>query len=196
MFGISLNSALHWAGQNTWLQAFAIIGGTLVLEDATTILAAIDAAGGGIAIWLALVSLYAGVVLGDLGLYGLGRLAIAVPLLRGWVGEKRIRRGRAWLRKRPGRLIRVVFVSRFMPGMRLPTYTVCGFVRAGFRQFAIGAILAVVVWTSILFAVSMRLGGWVLSRFGAWGWAGLGGLMIVMVIGGRIALGRPSRKRR
>lgn len=198
MIGISLSSALQWAGQNTWLQAVAIVGGTFILEDATTILAAIDAASGGIAIWLALGSLYLGVVLGDLGLYGLGKLATSVPWLRRWVGEKRIRRGRAWLRKRPGRLIRVVFVSRFLPGMRLPTYTACGFVHAGFRQFAVGAILAVLVWTSILFGVSMKLGSLVLSLMGAWGWAALGGLLIVVMVAGRMLVGRrmPAGRKR
>lgn len=186
MFGISLDSVLHWAGQNAWLQAVAIIGGTFVLEDAATILAAIDAASGGIAVWLALVSLYAGVVLGDLGLYGLGRLATSVPLLRRWVGEKRIRRGRAWLRHRPGRLIRVVLVSRFLPGMRLPTYTACGFVHAGFGQFALGATIGVLLWTSILFGVSMKLGSLIMRYLGAWGWVGLGGMLLVLLIGGRL----------
>lgn len=190
MFGISLGSALHWAGQNTWLQALAIVGGTFVLEDATTILAAIDAASGGIAIWLALCSLYVGVVVGDLALYGLGKMATSVPWLRGWVGERRIRRGRAWLRRRPGRLMRAVFFSRFLPGMRLPAYTACGFVHAGFRQFALGAILAVLVWTSILFGVSMKLGSLVSSLIGAWGWAALGGLLIVIMVAGHMLVGR------
>ena len=193
MFGNSLNLALHWAGQNAWLQVIAIVGGTFILEDVTTILAAVDAAGGGIAIWLALISLYVGVVVGDFGLYGLGSLATTVPWLHGWVGERRIRRGRAWLRKRRGRLIRVVFVSRFLPGMRLPTYTACGFVHAGFRQFALGAVMAVLVWTSFLFGISMKLGTLALRHFGAWGWAGLGGLLIVVVLGGRMLVGRKAR---
>lgn len=190
MFGISLSSVLHWAGQNPWLQALAIVGGTFILEDAATILAAIDAASGGIGVWLALGSLYVGVVTGDLGLYGLGMLAVAVPRLQRWVGQKRIRRGRAWLRRRPGRLIRVVFISRFVPGMRLPTYTACGFVRAGFGRFALGAVLAVLVWTSILFGVSMKLGPLVLRLMGAWGWAALGGLVIAVLFSGRMLLGR------
>ena len=74
--------------------------------------------------------------------------------------------------------------------MRLPTYVACGFVHAGFRRFALGAILAVLVWTSILFGVSMKLGMLVLSRFGAWGWAGLGVLLLVVLIGGRLLVGR------
>lgn len=193
MLGLSLNSAVHWAGQNAWLQMAAIIGGTFVLEDATTILAAMEAANGSIGIWLALISLYLGIVVGDIGLYWLGSLATTVPWLHSWVGEQRIRRGRAWLRKRPGRLVRVVFVSRFLPGMRLPTYTACGFVHAGFCQFALGAVIAVLVWTSILFSVSTKLGTLVLSRFGAWGWVGLGGLLIVVVLGSGRLLGRKFR---
>lgn len=186
MFGISVSSVLRMAGHHEWLQAIAIIIGTFILEDAATILAAIDAAGGGIAIWLALTSLYVGVVLGDLGLYGLGRLAAILPWLHRWVGEGRIRRGQEWLRRRPGRLFKVVFVCRFMPGLRLPAYTACGFLGASFRQFALGAILAVLVWTSMLFAVSLRLGSFLMSHYGAWRWAGIAGFLVVVVVAGRV----------
>jgi membrane protein DedA with SNARE-associated domain len=57
------------------LQAATIIIGTFILEDAATVLAAMQVATGGVTLFVALGALYAGIVLGDLGLYGLGRLS-------------------------------------------------------------------------------------------------------------------------
>ena len=56
-----------------------IVLGTFVLEDAATVLAAMDVQVGRVALVVALASLYAGIVLGDLGLYGMGRLAAQAP---------------------------------------------------------------------------------------------------------------------
>ena len=99
---------------------------------------------------LALGSLYAGIVLGDLWLYGMGRLSARV----GWIArlvppERSLRRGRPGC---AGAVFKVVLVSRFLPGMRLPTYTACGFLGADLRQFTLAAIVATLAWTTLLFA--------------------------------------------
>jgi membrane protein DedA with SNARE-associated domain len=184
MFDISVASLLRMAGQQKLFQALAIVLGTFVLEDAATVLAAMQAQTGGIPVWLALVSLYIGIVLGDLGLYGLGRLSALLPWVRRWVPPARMRQGQDWLR---GRVFKVVLVSRFLPGMRLPTYTACGFLSADFRQFTLAAIVATLVWTSLLFGVSLRIGQFLMEHFGAWRWAGAVGFAAGVVIAGRIA---------
>ena len=83
MVGNSIVLFLKLAGTRPLLQALAIILGTFILEDAATVLAAMRAEEGAIPIWLALVSLYVGVVLGDLGLYALGRLSARI----GWIAR-------------------------------------------------------------------------------------------------------------
>ncbi len=181
MFGISVASLLRTAGHQELFQALAIVLGTFILEDAATVLAAMQAETGGLPIWLALVSLYTGIVLGDLGLYGLGRLCAQVPWIYRLVGERRIHTGQDWLHGRRRRVFKVVFVSRFLPGMRLPTYTACGFLQADFGQFALAAIAAVLIWTSLLFGVSLRVGKVLMAHFGAWRWAGAIGFAIVVV---------------
>lgn len=75
MFGVSVASLLQYAAHHPGLQAGAIIVATFILEDAATILAAMQSAAGDLSIPVALGSLYVGIVLGDAGLYGLGRLA-------------------------------------------------------------------------------------------------------------------------
>jgi hypothetical protein len=78
-----MSGMLELADRSPALQAAAIVGGTLVLEDAATVLTAIAARAGSVRTSLALASLYAGIVLGDLGLYGLGTLSAQV----GWTRQ-------------------------------------------------------------------------------------------------------------
>ena len=98
--------------------------------------------------------------------------------------------GREWLRTNLGK---AVFVSRFLPGARLPTYTACGFFGAGFRHFALVAILATLIWTSLLFMVSLRVGQALIDHLGQWRWVGMAGFALTLVLIGRILI--PSEKR-
>ena len=175
---------LALAGEQPALQALAIILGTFVLEDAATVLAAMRAEEGGISIPLALVSLYAGIVLGDLWLYGMGRLSTRIGWVARLIPEHRSRVASEWLR---GRVFKVVLISRFLPGMRLPTYTACGFLRADLREFTLAAIVATLAWTSLLFGVSLRIGQFLIDHLGAWRWAGAGGFALALVLIGRFA---------
>ncbi len=172
------------AGHDTLLQAAAIILATFILEDAATVLAAMQAQVGAIPVPVALGALYAGIVLGDLGLYGLGALAGRVPFVARWVPAARKQVGRDWL---GGRVFHVVFISRFLPGARLPTYTACGFLHASLPRFVLAAILATSIWTSLLFGVSMKVGAVLMQYLGAWRWAGAIGFVLVLVLIGRAA---------
>lgn len=166
------------------LQAAIIIGGTFVLEDAATLLAAMQVASGALSLPLALASLYTGIVLGDLGLYGLGWLSATHPWAKRLIPHARRDLGREWVQPR---IFYVVLVSRFVPGLRLPTYTTLGFLRAHLGKFTLAAIGATLVWTSGLFFVSFKLGLVMMRYLGAWRWAGLGVFLIVLVVVGRLA---------
>lgn len=183
MLGNSIVSLLAWAGQHPLLQATAIILSTFVLEDAATVLAAMQAGEGSLSAALALASLYVGIALGDLGLYGLGRLAALVPPIARLLPPHRQEVVRAWLN---GRVFRVVLVSRFLPGLRLPTYTTCGFVGADLQQFALAVVIGTICWTSMLFGVSLPIGEVLMDHFGAWRWAGAAGFVLFVVVAGRL----------
>src|ERR1700677_2438981 len=77
--------------------AFAIIVATLILEDAAMVAVGVMAADRMISVPLGLASLIVGIALGDLGLYGIGRLAITHPRLRGWLHSERFKPFRVWL---------------------------------------------------------------------------------------------------
>jgi hypothetical protein len=44
-----------------------------------------------------------------------------------------------------------------------------------------------VVWTSGLFALSMRVGDVLMAHFGAWRWAGAAGMVVFLLVAGRAA---------
>jgi membrane protein DedA with SNARE-associated domain len=175
---------LGMAGHSPILQAVMIVLATFVLEDAATVLAAMQVEAGGIPLGVALAALYTGIVLGDLGLYGLGALSRRVRWISRWVPAGRKRAGQDWL---GDRVFHVVFVSRFIPGARLPTYTACGFLRASLKKFAMAAIVATLIWTSLLFGISLKVGALLMEYLGAWRWVGAIGFAVVLILIGRAA---------
>ena len=184
MFSLSVSGLLKSAGVHPLLQALAIILGTFVLEDAATVLAAMQVQDGKIAWIVALLALYVGIVLGDLGLYGLGWLAALAPWARHLIPDERRLRGREWLESR---VFRVVFVSRFMPGARLPTYTSCGYLRASFSRFALAAVLATLIWTTLLFVLSRHIGSLLIAHIGAWRWGAIVFALFIVLLGRALA---------
>jgi membrane protein DedA with SNARE-associated domain len=148
---------------------------------------------GSLPMWLALMSLYAGIVLGDLGLYGLGRLSAHIPWVARQLPPHRQETIRAWI---SGRIFKVVLVSRFLPGLRLPTYTTCGFVGANLRQFTLAAVVATTCWTSLLFATSLKIGQFLMDHLGAWRWAGAAGFIVCIILAGRAAAAGVQASRR
>jgi membrane protein DedA with SNARE-associated domain len=172
-------------------RAGLILLGTFVLEDAATVMAAMLVAAGQIPLPWALAALYAGIVLGDIGLFVLGRLAQRLSWASRLIPDEARRHGQDWLRQR---ILPVVFASRFLPGARLPTYTACGFVGASLPRFAAAAVAATLVWTSLLFGVSLKVGALLFAALGAWRWAGaVGFALAVMLIGRGVARLRPDR---
>jgi membrane protein DedA with SNARE-associated domain len=166
------------------LQAATIVTGTFVLEDAATLLAAMQVASGMLSLPLALGSLYTGIILGDLGLYGLGWLSATHPWVQRLVPQRRRDLGHEWVAQR---IFPLVVVSRFVPGLRLPTYTTLGFLRAPLGKFTLAAIGATLVWTTGLFFISLKLGALMMRYLGVWRWAGLVIFLIVLVAVGRLA---------
>lgn len=166
------------------LQALAIILSTFVLEDAATVGTAMAVQDGRVVLLTALLALYAGIVLGDLGLYGLGNLAARIDWVARWIPPQPAAQGRAWLERH---VFKTVFVARFLPGVRLPTYTSCGYLGASLSRFAAAAVGATLIWTTLLFGVSLRVGQVLMDHLGVWRWAGAAGFGLAVVLAGRLA---------
>jgi membrane protein DedA with SNARE-associated domain len=188
----SLYTLFAEAGASPAVEALAIIIGTFILEDAATILTAMEVQTGQVAVPVALLSLYVGIVVGDLGLYGLGRLAALWPPARRWVTLPRDDDGQSWFGRN---VFRIVFISRFIPGARLPLYTACGFFGASLGRFAVAAVLATLIWTTLLFTVSLQIGHFLIDHLGEWKWLGMGGFALTIILVGRMVASMRSSSR-
>lgn len=135
--------------------SLAIILGTFILEDPTAVIVGLLAANGTIGVPLALMSLYAGIILGDLGLYCLGWFASTHPRLKLYGNHELAMPLRAWLETR---FVLTIFWARFIPGSRLPTYAASGFFRSPLSTFMYTILAATSVWTTFLFFVSYWFG--------------------------------------
>jgi membrane protein DedA with SNARE-associated domain len=104
---------------------------------------------------LSLAAVGGGIAAGDIGLYGLGLAATRLPWLRArYVGDKS-----DWARGQiVKRLSSAVLLARVIPGLRLATYTTCGFVRVPLAPFTAWVLLAVALWTAGLYALSAAVG--------------------------------------
>ena len=153
--------AVHWtqavlSGMGTpAVIALVLALTTLLLEDVAIAAGVALATQGAISWGLSLGAVGGGIAIGDLGLYGLGLAATRVPWLRRrYVGEKS-----DWARNRIARrLSSAVLVARVVPGLRLVTYTTCGFVRIPLLPFTAWVLVAVSLWTAGLYALSVAIG--------------------------------------
>jgi len=171
-------------GMNPITIAIMIFAATFVIEDAASVGAALLASMGLISVPLALGALTAGIFVGDLGLYGLGRLALTNDWARAYIGDARRADGQRWLQNR---LLPTLIAARFLPGARLPIYTASGFLKVRLALFVAIAAGASVVWTGTIFAIVSLVGAATIEMAGPWKWL-IGGLLLATaVFGPRIA---------
>ena len=161
---------------NPLVLALTIFAATFVLEDATMVAAGLLAANGMIPAPMAFLALYAGIVVSDWGLYGLGAAARTSEAARRIVGESRIAKARTWLR---GRLLPTLIGVRLLPGSRFPAYAASGFLRIPFRPFAAITATMSLLWTAPIFT-SVLVFGMHAAMLGPWKYAG--GVLFCSVI--------------
>src|SRR3954470_20990072 len=136
------------------LVSLAIILAAFISEDAATLAAASLAAMKTVEPRLAFVSSVAGICLGDLGLYAIarryGRRTVESTWASRFISSEAIQKGERWF-DRHGSI--GLFVSRCMPGTRLPMSLAAGTVRMPLVRFAgIGAAGAL-VWVAANFLI-------------------------------------------
>lgn len=148
------DAALHGAAQ-PWLIGLVLALTTLLLEDLAIAAGAALAAQGSISWEWAMFSVGAGIALGDLGLYGLGVAANRWAYLRRRLA---LGRGGRLALHLENRLAGAILLARVIPGLRLLTYTACGFYRLPLLPFCAWVVLAVTVWTVGLMGLGALLG--------------------------------------
>jgi membrane protein DedA with SNARE-associated domain len=148
------DSAMRGAAQ-PWAICIALVLTTFLLEDVAIAVGAVLAVQGLLSWELALLAVGGGIALGDIGLYALGVAANRMPYLR-----RRLIDGRGrWLGEQlASRYAGAIMLARVIPGLRLVTYTACGFYRLPFVAFCLWVALAVAVWTGGLMWISAMVG--------------------------------------
>ncbi|HEX2590770.1 MAG TPA: VTT domain-containing protein [Rhizomicrobium sp.] len=147
-----------------YLLAGSIVISTFILEDAAIVYAALIATGGMISPSAAFLALFAGIYAGDIGLYFLGAAAHCSKRARAFLGETRIATAQHWLERRA---TAALIGARFVPGSRLPIYTVSGFLGVPFALFASITGIASLVWSAAVFTLVYLFGAHITDSFGA-----------------------------
>jgi len=156
------DGALHGAAQ-PWVIGLVLALTTLLLEDLAIAAGAALAAQGSISWEWAMLSVGGGIALGDIGLYALGMAARRWPYLRRRMAPWRGGRV-AWQLEH--RLAGAILLARVIPGLRLLTYTACGFFRLPLAPFCAWVVLGVAVWTAGLMGLGALLGAPLEAAFG------------------------------
>ena len=146
----------------------AIALATLISEDLTCVWVGLMVGHGRIEFLPGVIGCCAGIFIGDLLLFLAGKLAGQVALhrapLRWFLRPETVDLSSRWLARRG---LIVIFISRFMPGTRLPTYFAAGLLRMTFWRFGLYFMLAVVAWTPVLVGLAAVLGDRAFGAFEA-----------------------------
>lgn len=139
--------------EHPFLFPLVVILSTFISEDPTTIGVGALIGTGKITFARGFVPLMIGIILGDLGLYGVGRL-----IAKGWKKSANIPLN-------PG--LMTLLIARFVPGMRSMTFTAAGVKKFSFRAYALLLIPASVIWTLVLLLATKEIMA-VLDYFPRW----------------------------
>jgi membrane protein DedA with SNARE-associated domain len=128
----------------------AIFFGTYVLEDLALVSALALVQEEKITAVSAFWACFFGIATGDLIVYGIGYMARSTHWRR-W--QKWQERFSAWLRqfKHEGTLTYMIFISRAVPGTRLPTYLLAGYTGYPFFKFILFTLISVFGWVLLTF---------------------------------------------
>ena len=149
-----------------WTLSAILAAATLASEDLTCLAGGLLVARRKLPFLSASAACFAGIFLGDLLLVLVGRW-LGRGALKRWpfrriVSREALARSEAYFRERGPR---VVFLSRFVPGSRLPLFLAAGILRAPVPPIAGALAVAGILWTPLLVGLSAWTGGAALRLF-------------------------------
>jgi membrane protein DedA with SNARE-associated domain len=140
-------------------QLFLIAVATFASEDLTCIATGVLVAQGKLSFLDGVLACFAGILAGDVLLFLTGRIAGARALrwrpFARFLTPERVARGAEWLERKG---VAVVFLSRFTPGLRLPTYFAAGMLPTRASSFLLYFLIASAIWTPVAVGVAAVFG--------------------------------------
>jgi membrane protein DedA with SNARE-associated domain/pimeloyl-ACP methyl ester carboxylesterase len=160
------DTVTSFAGITLILFLLLLVASTFVNEDLTCIAAGLIAAKGIIDYIPAVIACFIGILLTDITVYWLGRW-LGSPILqwipfRWFIDEEDVRKTENVFKENG---LPIIFLTRFIPGTRLPTYFSAGMVKARFSLIIIYFLLAILIWAPFLVGVSYFIGQQILDYF-------------------------------
>ena len=183
---------LYLFGTSTFLLVFSIIFLSLLQEDLAIITGALLTSDNLLSLPLAIFAIFIGIAIGDLGLYFLGKTPITkLPptdslssaswfLKLKYYNQLKLRAIRYRLLTNNSmrymrnqlryRTFLNLFIIRFIPGVRLIAYVLCGFLRISLYKFSLAIFLATAVWVAFVFVGVYQFGGseWFVESHNKW----------------------------
>lgn len=153
-------------GTPWWLIIIIITLATLISEDLTIVTVGLLMVSQSIDWGVALVGCFIAIVVGDLGLWmigrTLGRRALKLPVIRNVINESSLEKWGEVLDQHTGK---TVFLSRCLPGTRMPTFIAAGILSKKAHLFMFWVAIAAFVWTPFLLLLTALIGPSLLGFF-------------------------------
>jgi membrane protein DedA with SNARE-associated domain len=137
-----------------------------------------------------LVAVYAGAVINNYVIYGVGAAARRLPGVRRWLIGERVERVRQRLKKH---LVSTVVVCRFIPGSLSPAILGCGWLGVPFARFAVTIAISAALYVALIGAVVFTLGETVMHRVSKEAWPVL---LVLIALAAIVAAYRLLKERR
>jgi len=153
--------------------------GTFLQEDLAVITGGMFIINKQLPYFLAFASLYFGIIISDLGIYGLGVAARTVPWTQKYLLNNRVQYAKKKIEKN---IIPSVALCRLIPGLLFPTFIACGWLGISFFQFSIITIIAAAIYATVLLFLVTTVGATIVHQIGIAGWIVLFGISISVII--------------
>jgi len=140
---------------NTWLVYLCSVIAPFIQED-IAVIGAVTAILGKMGNPFGLfAAISIGLIMSDLWKYWLGRAAITQDWARKYSEKPAVHKAREKLDKN---MFKTIFVSRFLPGARIPLYIAAGFFKLPFSKFAASICITAIFYIGLIYFIFLGLG--------------------------------------
>lgn len=150
---------------------FALVGGTIVLNDATCVAAGLAVAQEKIPLWLAIAGCATGTFVGDVMIIAAGRIfgwALFDRVFKLWKSDKRALVGwKEWISHHSGK---AAFIACFLPGIRTPMQWLLGVVCERPARLFVPLVFAAVLYASVTVSLAWSAATWSTELVAQSGW--------------------------
>ena len=170
---------LNFLRDNPHILGLLLAIAVLFLEDTTIIVAAVLSANGEISVPTAIISLFGGILAGEIICYYMGCLARRNKLLEKTMQRQGMTTVMKWLQNN---LILAVLAARYVPGMRIAIYSAMGFYRLDIKVIMSVSLAVVFVWAGGLFFLVRQFGSQYWDDLGPYHWLVVAGFAVLLII--------------